>query len=120
MKEGIEGLRIGVLKEGLPDEIDPNIEKKFRDAVSVFEKLGAIVREVSVPLHSHARGVYSVLSKMGNHMGMLGHVTGRRQVMLTDLFEKKSLPYTPEVVSMVSSWSSRPLLLRPADSRRHR
>lgn len=120
MKEGIEGLRIGVLKEGLPDEIDPNIEKKFRDAVSVFEKLGAIVREVSVPLHSQARGVYSVLSKMGNHMGMLGHVTGRRQVMLTDLFEKKSLPYTPEVVSMVSPWPSRPLLLRPADSRRHR
>ncbi|KAK2800737.1 hypothetical protein FQN51_005877 [Onygenales sp. PD_10] len=102
---GIKGLRIGVLKEGLPAGVDPNVEKKFRDAVSIFEKLGASVQEVSVPLHSHGRSVYSVLSKMGNHMGMMGQATGRRQVMLTDLFEKKGLPYTPEVVSKMSVMS---------------
>jgi hypothetical protein len=34
------------------------------------------------------------LSKMGNHMGMLGRAVGRKQVLLTDLFEKKNLPYT--------------------------
>ncbi|KAL4894289.1 amidase signature domain-containing protein [Aspergillus ambiguus] len=110
MKRGIEGLRIGVLKEGLPVEADRNIEKKFRNAVMVFQRLGASVQEVSVPLHSHARGVYSVLSKMGNHMGMLGQATGRRQAMLTDLFEKKNLPYTPEVVDKMSVMSKEGLL----------
>ncbi|KAL5361824.1 amidase signature domain-containing protein [Aspergillus floccosus] len=110
MREGIRRLRIGVLKEGLPSGMDPNVEKKFRDAVGVFEKLGASVQEVSVPLHAYARGVYSVLSKMGNHMGMLGQATGRRQVMLTDLFEKKGLPYAPEVVCKMSVMSKEGLL----------
>ncbi|CAL5871872.1 uncharacterized protein PFLUO_LOCUS6126 [Penicillium psychrofluorescens] len=107
---GIEGLRIGVLKEGLPADIDPHVEKKFRDAVKVFEKLGASVQDVSVPLHAHGRGVYSVLSKMGNHMGMMGQATGRRQAMLTDLYEKKGFPYTPEVVSKMSVMSKDGLL----------
>ncbi|KXG48584.1 Amidase [Penicillium griseofulvum] len=107
---GIKGLRIGILKEGLPAQTDPNIEEKFRNAVNVFEKLGASLQEVSVPLHSHGRSVYSVVSKMGNHMGMMGQATGRRQVMLTDLFEKKSLPYTPDVVSKMSIMSKEALL----------
>lgn len=102
MKGRLKGLWVGVLKEGLKDEMDRNVANKFHDAVGVFEKLGANVREVSVPLHSRARELYSVLSKMGNHMGMLGQTTGRRQAMLTDLFEKKGLPYTPEVVSKVN------------------
>lgn len=101
MEGGIEGVRIGVLREGTPGGIDPGVEKKFRQAVGVFEGLGASVCEVSVPLHAQARSVYSVLSKMGNHMGMLGQATGRRQVMLTDLYEKKDFPYTPEVISKV-------------------
>lgn len=98
----IKGLRIGVLKEGLPIEANPDVEMKFRDAVSIFENLGARVQEISIPLHSQGRALYSVLSKMGNHMGMMGQATGRRQVMLTDLLEKKRLPYTPEIVSKVS------------------
>lgn len=44
---------------------------------------------------------------MGNHMGMLGQATGRRQVMLSDLYEKKGLPYTPEVVNKVSQVNRR-------------
>jgi amidase len=100
---GIKGLRIGILKEGLPPQTDLNIEEKFRNAVNALERLGASVQEVSVPLHSHGRSIYSVVSKMGNHMGMMGQATGRRQVMLTDLFERKGLPYTPDVVSKVIS-----------------
>ncbi|KAL3486573.1 amidase signature domain-containing protein [Aspergillus germanicus] len=110
MEGGIQGLRVGVLREGLPEEIDKGVESKFREAVKVFEKLGATVVEVSVPLHAQARGVYSVVSKMGNHMGMLGKATGRRQAMLTDLFEKKGLPYTPEVVEKMSVMSKEGLL----------
>ncbi|KAL5344066.1 amidase signature domain-containing protein [Aspergillus crustosus] len=111
MQEGsIEGLRVGVLKEGFPEGMDQGVESKFRDAVKVFEKLGARVVEVSVPLHAQARSVYSVVSKMGNHMGMLGRAAGRRQAMLTDLFEKKALPYTPDVVGKMSAMSKEGLL----------
>jgi amidase len=101
MEGGVQGLRVGVLREGLPGGLDKGVERKFRAAVEVFGKLGATVVEVSVPLHAQARGVYSVVSKMGNHMGMLGKASGRRQAMLTDLYEKKGLLYTPEVVDKV-------------------
>ncbi|KAL4885757.1 amidase signature domain-containing protein [Aspergillus karnatakaensis] len=111
MKEGgIKGMRIGVLREGVPEGIDKGVEARFREAVKVFEALGAVVVEVSVPLHASARGVYSVVSKMGNHMGMLGKATGRRQAMLTDLFEKKGLPYTPEVFEKMAVMSREGLL----------
>ncbi|KAL2817565.1 amidase signature domain-containing protein [Aspergillus granulosus] len=110
MQGGVKGLKVGVLREGLPEGIDVGVEGKFREAVKVFEGLGASVVEVSVPLHAQARGVYSVVSKMGNHMGMLGKATGRRQMMLTDLFEKKGLPYTPGVVDKMSVMSKEGLL----------
>ncbi|KAL3455508.1 amidase signature domain-containing protein [Aspergillus heterothallicus] len=110
MEGGVKGMRVGVLREGVEGEIDGGVEAKFREAVGVFEKLGASVVEVSVPLHAQARGVYSVVSKMGNHMGMLGKATGRRQMMLTDLFEKKGLPYTAEVVDKMSVMSKEGLL----------
>lgn len=100
-----KGLRIGVLKEGMPNGINPNVLQEFKDAVDIFEKLGAQVQEISIPLHAQARSLYSVLSKMGNHMGMKGQATGRRQVILTDLFDKKELPYTPEAVSKVSCYA---------------
>ncbi|KKY28399.1 hypothetical protein UCRPC4_g00566 [Phaeomoniella chlamydospora] len=97
---GLHGLKIGVLTEGLPHEIiDLNVLEKFNQAISIFRKLGAVVEEVSVPMHAEARTIYSVVSKMGNHMGMMGKATGRRQVGLTDLLEKKGLPYTSKVIN---------------------
>lgn len=101
--QGIKGLKIGVLAEGLSvSGINPAIVAKFKDAMDVFRRLGAVVEEVHVPIHAQARTIVSVLSKMGNHMGMLGRATGRRQMMLTDLFVKKNIPYSLEVLDKVS------------------
>ncbi|KAH8897950.1 amidase signature enzyme [Thozetella sp. PMI_491] len=102
--EGIRGMRIGILKEGLPSSTYSNLESKFRDAAAVFERLGASVHEISIPLHADAKTLYTVLSKMGNHMGMLGKATGRRQVMLTDLYEKKNTPYSAAVIDKATSY----------------
>jgi amidase len=100
--QGVKGMKIGVLNEGLPTTgMSLDVEEKFHDAVAVFKKLGAQVDTVSVPMHAQARTLYTVLSKMGNHMGMLGRSTGRRQVMMTDLFVKKNLPYTAEAYNTV-------------------
>lgn len=108
----LKGLRIGVLKEGTPSEMNSNILTKFRDAVNIFEKSGAKVQDISIPLHSQAQKLYGIQSKMGNHKGMMGQATGRRQVMLTDLFEKKCLPYTSEAVSKVSPVSGEKFRIR--------
>lgn len=102
--QGVKGMKIGILKEGIESPlIDSEVDKKFRAAVAAFENLGSTVIEVSVPMHGLGRSIYTIMSKMGNHMGMLGRATGRRQVMLTDLFEKKALPYTQDALEKVSS-----------------
>ncbi|KAI1854892.1 hypothetical protein JX266_001010 [Neoarthrinium moseri] len=105
-KDGAKGLRIGILKESLDSPVlDDAMKEKFYAAAKEFEKLGASVEEVSVPLHGSARVIYSVMSKMGNHMGMLGRATGRRQLMMTDLFQKKNFPYSQEALSKMSVFS---------------
>ncbi|CAK7245497.1 MAG: hypothetical protein STHCBS139747_007081 [Sporothrix thermara] len=84
----IKGLRVGVLVEGLGDGSaaqNENVTAAFRAAVDGLAALGAAVTNVSVPMHPRGRSIYTVMSKMANHMGMLGQATGRRQVQLTDL-----------------------------------
>lgn len=106
--QGVRGLRIGILKEGLDQPfINLDVKAKFQAAVAVFEKLGATVEEVSIPMHNQARTLYTVYSKMGNDMGMMGRAVGRKQMLLTDLFEKKNLPYTQAIFDKVGGYSLR-------------
>lgn len=101
--QGVKGMKIGVLREGLTSSaMLPSVQEKFHQAVKVFERLGATVVEVSVPMHAQGRTLYSVMTKMSNHMGMLGRAVGRRQVMLTDLQEIKNLPYTLDATDKMS------------------
>ena len=50
---GVAGLRIGVLKEGFghPNS-EPDVDAKVRAAAQRFAGLGAVVDEVSVPMHT--------------------------------------------------------------------
>jgi amidase len=49
---GIEGMRIGVLREGFGlDGAEPDVDAKVLKAAQRLQKLGARVRDVSVPLH---------------------------------------------------------------------
>lgn len=100
---GIKGLRIGILKEGISSKIlDKGVEAKFKAAVSVFEELGAIVEEVSVPMHELAPAIFGAASRQSGALGRAGKASGRRQVMLTDLYEKM-LPCTGATMDKVSN-----------------
>ncbi|EME38217.1 hypothetical protein DOTSEDRAFT_92323 [Dothistroma septosporum NZE10] len=108
---GLKGITIGILKEGLePPTMDAAVKEKFLAATEVLKNLGAEVREISVPIHTQSRAIYTVLSKMSNHVGMLGRASGRRQVALTDLFEKKALPYNQDVIAKMNFTSKEGLL----------
>jgi amidase len=99
---GVKGMRIGILKEGLSSKIlDKGVETKFRAAAAVFMELGAVVEEVSVPMHEIAPAIFGAMSRQGGAMGRAGKASGRRQVMLTDLYGKM-LPCTADTIEKVT------------------
>ena len=45
----LTGLKIGLLKEFFDKGLDPDNERRIREALAVYQKLGATLREVSLP-----------------------------------------------------------------------
>lgn len=53
LEEGVDGLRIGVVREGFDRPwSEPDVDALVRKAAAKFENLGAKVDEVSIPMHS--------------------------------------------------------------------
>jgi amidase len=60
LDRGIRGLRVGVLDEGMLDDItEPDVAASFRQAVGTFTRLGAEVRPVSFPLWRHGQAIWN-------------------------------------------------------------
>ncbi|MGZ8216406.1 Asp-tRNA(Asn)/Glu-tRNA(Gln) amidotransferase subunit GatA [Methylomagnum sp.] len=61
LNNSLEGLRIGLPKEFFGEGLDADIAKLIHEAVAEYEKLGATVREVSLPnMHLSAPAYYVV------------------------------------------------------------
>jgi len=57
----LEGLKIGLPKEYFSDGLDSNVEKIIQDAIKTYEKLGATIKEVSLPnTHLSAPAYYII------------------------------------------------------------
>ncbi|MFO0876411.1 MAG: Asp-tRNA(Asn)/Glu-tRNA(Gln) amidotransferase subunit GatA [Gemmataceae bacterium] len=55
-------LTIGVPREYFAEGLDPEVEKSVREALRVYESLGAKLREVSLPHSAHALATYYVVA----------------------------------------------------------
>ena len=62
LKNDIKGMKIGVIKELMAEGVSDCVKKAIEDAVKVYEKLGATVKEVSLPLLKHSIGVYYIIA----------------------------------------------------------
>jgi amidase len=52
LQEGIEGLRVGVVVEGFGHESsEPDVDAKVRGAAEILGEIGAVVKEISIPMH---------------------------------------------------------------------
>lgn len=58
----VKGLRIGIIGELLGEGIEPEIVSAIGNAAAVFEKLGAKVTDVSLPLSKYALPVYYLIA----------------------------------------------------------
>ena len=64
---GLDGLRVGIVPEGFGWEAlsEPEVDEAVRDAAHQLEKAGAVVSEVSVPLHRQGIHIWNVIAVEG-------------------------------------------------------
>jgi aspartyl-tRNA(Asn)/glutamyl-tRNA(Gln) amidotransferase subunit A len=62
LDEPLKGLKIGLPKEYFSDQLSPAMEQQIREAVKEYEKLGATVKEVSLPHAKLAIAAYYVIA----------------------------------------------------------
>ncbi|KAL8290383.1 hypothetical protein RQP46_002641 [Phenoliferia psychrophenolica] len=95
-KNGIKGMRIALLKEGFEhSSLDSNVDAAVRAAIAKFVDLGAVVEEVSVPLHKNTEQLCHIINKFASSQTRQGRQVGRRGLYLVDYW-KKLLPWTQE------------------------
>lgn len=62
LNQPLKGLRVGLPKEYFSDQLNPAMEQQVRNAVKEYEKLGATVKEVSLPHAQLAIAAYYVIA----------------------------------------------------------
>ena len=62
VRKGLPGLRIGLVREHFGEGLDPEVETAVREAVKVYQSLGATVHEVSLPHSKYAVATYYIIA----------------------------------------------------------
>lgn len=62
LDEGIDGLKIGVVKQISQQGVSEAVQTRFREAVTTLEKLGAQVGEVSLPTFDYGIDIYYLIA----------------------------------------------------------
>jgi aspartyl-tRNA(Asn)/glutamyl-tRNA(Gln) amidotransferase subunit A len=62
VRQPLENLRIGLVREHFGDGLDAEVEAAVREAVRVYESLGATVKELSLPHGKYAVATYYVIA----------------------------------------------------------
>jgi amidase len=96
---GVAGLRIGVLVEGFNhDNSEPDVDQKVRQAAERLRRLGAVVEDVSVPMHKDGPAIWTAIAVEGLQAQMMnGNGMG---------FNWKGL-YTTSLLDAHANWRAR-------------
>ena len=62
LKKDIKGLRVGVIKELMAEGVSDDVKASIENAVKTYEKLGAEIKEISLPLLKHSIGIYYIVA----------------------------------------------------------
>lgn len=62
LNANVKGMKIGLIKEYLSDDLHPDVQKAVENSVVELKKMGAEVVEVSVPLTEYAVPVYYLVA----------------------------------------------------------
>ena len=94
----LAGMTLGVVREHFAEGLEPAVEQAVREAVKVYESLGAKIKEVSLPHSRYGVAVYYLIapceasSNLARYDGVhYGHRTDERQIALDIAAERKRL-----------------------------
>lgn len=92
--QGVSGLRIGLVKEGFghPNS-DKQVDEKVRAGAARFQKLGAVVKEISLPMHAAGPAIWTPIALEGaTELMMKGNGLGTnwRGLYVTSLLDAHS------------------------------
>ena len=62
LKRDIKDLRVGVIKELMSEGVSDDVKLATENAIKTYEKLGAKIKEISLPLLKHSIGVYYIVA----------------------------------------------------------
>ncbi|MFI4876947.1 MAG: Asp-tRNA(Asn)/Glu-tRNA(Gln) amidotransferase subunit GatA [Blastopirellula sp. JB062] len=62
VKQPLQGLRLGVVKEHFGEGLDDEVESSIREAIRVYQSLGATVTDVSLPHNKYGIAVYYIIA----------------------------------------------------------
>lgn len=100
----VKGLRIGVPKEYMGQGIDPQVKERVLESLKVFESMGAVWEEISLPHTEYAVATYYLLasseasSNLARFDGVRYGVRADNPANLLDLYRKsRSEGFGPEV-----------------------
>ncbi len=90
LKKGVKGLRIGLPREYFINGMNREVENAVRAAATVLEKLGAIIKDISLPHTKYATPTYYIIcpsevsSNMARYDGIrFGHTQEDRSNLLS-------------------------------------
>ncbi|PSN61443.1 amidase signature enzyme [Corynespora cassiicola Philippines] len=96
LQSSVKGMRIGVLIEGFEHRlVNPHVKRIVSNAAHQFSSLGAIVEEVSLPVHLEGPAVWTIQQRIAGTLGFMGYAHGRRGLFSTE-FEAARQPWTNE------------------------
>ncbi len=91
LEGGVKGMKIGVVKEGFQQaNAEEAVNAKVRKAAKHFETLGAIVEEVSIPMHLVAPALWTPIGTEGMTQTMMygdGYGVSRPDLYVTSLMD---------------------------------
>jgi aspartyl-tRNA(Asn)/glutamyl-tRNA(Gln) amidotransferase subunit A len=98
IRQPLTGLRIGLAREHFAAGLDSDVERSVREAVRIYESLGAAVKEVSLPHGKYGVSTYYILapceasSNLARYDGVhYGYRTDERKMLASLDRERKEL-----------------------------
>ncbi len=86
IEDGIKGLKIGIPKEFLSEDLNKEIKSKVSESIKALEKLGVEIEEFSLPITETGLSAYYIVSS-AEASSNLGRYDGVRYGYRTDKFE---------------------------------